>query len=79
MLWELLFSALHPCAGEPGVGLGPSQPRGNAEISLLVLNHHMVDVGPAIPLLCPSYLSWHGFFMSLVVGVPLSSISGGSQ
>lgn len=57
MLWGLLFLALVPWAGELIIELGPLSPPGTsvADISPLILNHHMQVWGQPVLNLHPSY------------------------
>ena len=58
-LWVLIYLALEPGAGEPGVGLGLLTP----EISLPNFIHHMWMWDQPVPCLHPSYQS--GWMWSL--------------
>ena len=68
--------------GGPEWGWNPALFRGTsaAEISFPIFTCHMWVWDQIILYLCPSCQSWCGFFFnSLVAGLPLSQISGGSE
>lgn len=69
-MWGILFPAPVLQAGEPGMGgLGPSFLNGGNLSTLdnpLILNHHM-EVWVPIRRFRPSYQSWLGFFIFLVM------------
>ena len=77
-MWGLVFLALEPWAGGPGVGLGLLAP----EISLPNLHPPHVGEGLAcsesVPLL-PVSLDGCVFFNSVIVGLPFNSIPDGSE
>ena len=64
-LWGLIFLALEPWAGGPGVGLGLLAP----EISLPILYPTHVDLGPALSASVPLLPAW----MDVVSLIPWSS------
>ena len=71
-LWWLIFLALEPWAGGPGVGLGILIP----EIWLLVCICHIWAWDQLILCLHPSYQSRFGFFFnSIAVGLLFSTVS----
>ena len=72
-LWGFIFLGLTPWAGGPGVGLGLLAPK----ISLLNFYPPHVDVGPVCSTYLPLLLLRMDvfFFNSLVVRLPLNSIS----
>ena len=74
-LWRLIFLALEPWAGAPGVGLGPFPP----EIHLLIFICHIRVCDQPSLCLWASYQSRTSFFNSIVVGLPFSLISNDSE
>ena len=75
-LWVLIYLALEPGAGEPGVGLGLLTP----EISLLIFIHHILAWDQTVPHFCSSNQSQCDFFFnSILIELPFSSISDSSE
>ena len=81
-LWGLIFLALKPWAGGPGVRLVPFTPK----IFLLNFYPPHMAVGPTCtthPYLhipkSPTFLDWCDFFSSVVVTLIFNSISDGSE
>ena len=70
-LWGLIFLALEPWAGGPGVGLGLLA----LEISLPNFYPHGCGASPFCVCTFPTSLDRCGFFNSVVVRLPFNSIS----